>query len=233
MFTVCGERALDPEGVAALCREHPHDEVYGIPWVKTEDDLRENLTTNRGRPNRVFPCEPYEELIDAESVDVKENLPGDVYGRMAFLLKNGIPVVNQAMRTPCRSDFYGNIMERGPGAKRYVVSQDDADKYFPSEPLSIKLYAATTVFVRMSGTDEFAELAGNHEVDVLIATPFIPGIQEFMGFLRLMTGIGLVASIRPNEIFPRKKIGLFRYNKGYSVPFDDYVEMFERECHVN
>lgn len=225
MFTVCGKKALDPVAVAELCRENPLDEVYCLPWVETEEQLMENLKVNKGKPNRAAPFEHNTDELWAESVEMEENLKTDVYGRMGFLIKNGLPVVNQVMKTGYRTDFYGNIMERGPGAKRYIVSADDMDKYFPHEPLSAKLYAATTVFVRMKGTEEFAELAGSSEVDVMFGTPFIPGAQEFMGFLKLMTGNGVIASIRPYETFPRKNIALFRYNKGYTIPYSDYVKM--------
>jgi hypothetical protein len=236
MFTICGDEALDPAGVAKICREHPQDEVYCIPWVRTEDELIKNLTVNKGRPNRVFPCVPNEEFIDdlpdESTMDIDPKLPGDVYGRMSYVLRSGRCLVNQVMKTPCHADFYGNIMERGPGAPRYIVAVEDMHKYFPQEPLSIKLYAATTVFVRMRGSEEFTKMVGNDVADVMFATPFVPGIQEFMGWLRMMTGDGLVGSFRPTEIFPRKNIPLFRYNKGYSVPFNDYVEMFESESHV-
>jgi len=226
VIIICGEKALDPVDVSRVCNENPHNEVYCLPWVTTGETFEANLRSNGGRPNRFFPCQENREELNAPFIELAGELPGDPFGRMADILSDGMPVVNQVMSCPCLSGFYGNVLVPKAGASWYIVALDDVQRYFPFVPLSSKIYAATTVPVQMEGTDEFAEIAGRKSAPVLVATDFIPGIIPFMGFLKVMTGRGVIGVFRPKETIPQKSIPLLRYNRGYRLGAKDYERMF-------
>ena len=236
MLTLYGEAASDPAHVAVRCAERPCEEVFCLPWATTKQEAADSLRLNRGRPCRVFPCEPNREKLDfgelpCRVVPTDDKREGDVMARVGFLASKGVSVLNQVMATPCRSDFYGNVLEMGEGAPGYIVSVDDMDRYFPTAPLSAKHYAATTVFVEMEGTEDFEEVAGVRRAPVMFATPFMPGSQVFMGFFRRMSRKGAVGSFRPHEHKSRGGVTLFRYNEGYRIPNDAYeVLLREGKC---
>jgi len=222
---VCGKEALDPARVASICEVDPCGEVCCLPWVTTQEELEANLVTNRGRPNKMLPCEKNFDLLEAEHIEFNANMPGDAFGRMADLLRDGASVVNQVYKCRCRSDFYGNVLTMRPGAGRYVVATELMDRYFPHAPLSAKVYAATTVAVEMTGTDEVEKLTGRRRVPVLVVSEWISGLVPFFGFLRVISGMGLVGVFRPDELILQKEIAVFRYNRGYRIPPSDFARI--------
>ena len=215
MFVVCGQEAWEAEKVGQLCHSHQHDEVYALPWVSDKDELSDNLRVNRSRPNRMWPCEPNRESMEGESQQFDESLGNDALGRMAHLVTAGQPIRNEVMTSPCRSPFYGKVVKRKGGeSSTFLLSVAGADKMFGKEPLSARLYAATTVPVSFHVSDLFAEASGvkAENVRVLIATGYLPGSVPFMRFYRVFSGRDFVALDDPCE---NDKIPVFRYDRGY------------------
>jgi hypothetical protein len=230
MVVICGKDACNSVLVASKCRENLCGEVYGLPWVTTEEELVRNLLSNGGMPNRFSPCTPNVESLDAESIDVTDNLPGDVFGKMTWAMKSGNPVLNQAMKCEYDSPLYNRVMSLAHGSS-YLVAMEDMDRFFPTEPLSAKAYAATTVAVRMRNTDEFAEESGaqTNEVDVVSVSEFLPGSVPLMGFVKVMTGKSVIGLLRPEEVKPLFMMPLFRHDKIYRLPAKVYTGMFPRK----
>ena len=215
MIIVCGKLALQSDELRKVCLANPHDEVYALPWVTTKEGLEENAKGNRGKPRRVFPCEPNTDQADGEFQDFDENLKGDAFGRMAHIVATGQPVLNEVMKSPCESPFYGKVIMK-EGASSFLLDCNKVDKYFPCEPLSSKLYAATTTFVRFQNTEQFSEDSGCEDefVDIVLASDFLPGSVSFTQFYRVVSGRWFVG-IRDLSDFVGLKIPLFRYNRGY------------------
>ena len=215
MIIVCGRSALQPDSLRQACIAHPHDEVYALPWVTTEEGLTSSLKMNRGKPMRVFPCERNTDPMEGEGQDFDENLDGDALGRMAHIIAAGFPSINEVMKSPCESPFYGKVLT-ADGAYSFLLDCEHVDKYFPHEPLSAKLYAATTALVRFKNTEQFIRDSGceSQFVDIILASDFLPGSVAFMQFYRLVSGRWFVG-IRDLREFNGQSLPCFRYNRGY------------------
>ncbi len=217
MFVVCGKEALDAQKVGQLCRDYPGDEVYALPWIRNKEELAKNLKSNGGRPNRLWPCMPNRELMEGEFQGFDESLGSDALGRMARLVAYWPSGRNDIMTSSCPSTFYGKVVSRqGRGDLSFLLSVVAVYKLFPCEPLSAKLYAATTVLVRFRTTEVFVEASGvkSPEVDVLIANDYLPGSVVFMRFYKLVSGKDFVAVDEP-VVSRDFKLPVFRYNRGY------------------
>jgi hypothetical protein len=96
-----------------------------------------------------------------------------------------------------------------------MVTVDAAKKLFPLEPLSAKLFAATTVPVRFKMSPEAKSVVGvpMAELDVLIANDYLPGSVVFMRFYMLASGLSWVWLRESSEKDAR--LPIFRYNRGY------------------
>jgi len=217
MIIICGQQALNPAEVSRVCRESPQEEVYALPWVRTPEDLQQNLKDNRGKPNRMLPCTPNKEEAEGEKIDFYERLQDDAFGVMADALKHGTPVLNEIMTCPCESAFYGRVLVPKwiPGAS-VLLRCGMADAFFPCEPLSAKLYAMTTVPVMLSNTESFEKKTEctEKEVPVMLATDFVPRLVTFMRFHKLFTGRDWVFSV-PLDKFPGRPPFRWRYNRAY------------------
>jgi len=155
--------------------------------------------------------------MEGEFQEFDEALGGDALGRMAHLVGRRRRMRNEVMCSPCRSPFYGKVVSReGCGDHTFLVSVSGMDKLFPTEPLSAKLYAATTMPTRFRVSDTFAEVSkvGVPEVDVIVGTDYLPGSVTFLRFYKLITGRDFVGLDEPIE---ERDAGLpvFRYNRGY------------------
>lgn len=216
MFIVCGKEAWDADKLGQLCRDYPSDEVYALPWIESKKELSDNLKGNGGRPNRLWPCDLNCELMDGEFQEFDESLGSDALGRMAHLISQGHRIRNEIMCSPCGSPFYGKIVSKyGGGSLIFLLSISGVSKLFPMEPLSAKLYAATTVPVRFKTSDLFAKVSKikSPYVDILIANDYLPGSAVFLKFYKLASGVdfvGLDDPIERDQILP-----VFRYNRGY------------------
>ena len=219
MFVICSQKALDPVEVAKVCRENPAEEVYALPWVSTPEDLEENRNLNKGMPNRLFPCTKNTKECGGERLDFYERLEDDAYGTMADALKHGTPVLNEIMECPCESAFYGRVIIPVPvPGSVFILRCAKMDAYFPTEPVSAKMYAMTTVPVMLSNTDAFRKATGCEDemVPVMLATDFVPGSVPFMQFYKLFSGRDFVCSVNPLNFSGSRPI-TWRYNRAYKV----------------
>jgi len=222
MFIVCGEEAWDSERVGRLCCDNPSSEVYALPWIRTKESLLDNLSSNGGRPNRLWPCEHNTEPMDGPSQEFDEKLGNDGLGKMANLVATGREVLNQVMSCSFRCPFYGQVVCHVPRRNStFMLSLSGFEHMFSSAPLSARLYAATTVPVRFETTHMFSEESGvgAKEVDIIIANDYLPGSVVFMRFYKVMTGKDYVV-LRDFDERMDSKIPVFRYNKGYGVGKD-------------
>jgi len=218
MIVVCGKEALDAERLGNLCREKPLEEVYALPWVTTEANLLGVLEERSGKPNRLFPCRRNTDPFVGESQVFDEALEGDAFGRMADLVSKETPVLNDVMSCPCESAFYGRVLTKKTTAHEavFLVRCQSVSSYFPSEPISAKMYAALTVPVEFKNTERFAKVAAYNEekVRVLVSSDFIEGTTTFLRFYQLMCGMDFVATV-DRSFVDGSKTPLFRYDKGY------------------
>lgn len=215
MIILCGKKALDPVSVSEVCRDNPREEVYALPWISTEAELAANFSINKTVPSRVFPCEPNTDKAEGEFEDFDPSLIdyGDAFGRMAKHVSSGFPAINEVMRCHCASGFYNKVLVR-EGVSTFLLDCHKADRYFPAEPLSAKLYAATTVPVRFRNTSSFAEESGwvGEFVNVIMASDFLPGSSAFINFYHLMSKRFFVGVA---EKFRGRNMLRFRYNRMY------------------
>jgi hypothetical protein len=218
MVIVCSRKALDPVEMARVCREDPCEEVYALPWVQNQAELDENLKVNRGKPDRMLPCEPNKK--DAEGrqhIDFYDRLQDDCFGLMAHALTFGTPVLNETMECPCESAFYGKILVPAwvPGATA-IIRCTVVNQWFPTEPVSATVHAMTTVPVMLRNTEQFKVATGCHqeEVPVVLASDFIPKIVTFMRFYKLFAKKDFIFSVDSGD-FERLRPILMRYNRAY------------------
>jgi len=218
MIVICSEQALNPSGVAKVCRDNPHEEVYALPWVTSAESLKKNFRDNRTKPNRLFPCVPNVKDAEGERMEFYKRFEDDAFGTMADALKQGKPVLNETMECPCRNGFYGNVLVPSWVPGSVVILRCKSSDLLPHEPLSAKLYAMTTVPVMVRNTDEIAKRTGcpEQELPVLLATDFIPRIGVFMQFYQMFSGKDWIFSIDP-ELFPERVPLRWRHNRAYKV----------------
>lgn len=208
----------DPAEMAKLCKSYPSNSIYACPLVE-ELAAFGVLVVNiqdRERPRRTSLCIPNTELLSGECVEFDTKLDGDGFGRMADLVKQGKPVLNEMMTCPGVSPFYGKIVTRETGdLSTFIVRSDVIDKYFPSEPISSKSYAATSVPVEMVNTEVFRKDSGcnREKVNIMVASDYVPGLQVFSTFYRIMSGLPFFG-VTESKIFT-KNPPVFRYNRGY------------------
>jgi hypothetical protein len=219
MIVICSQQALNPAGVARVCRENPSEEVYALPWVTNSSELDENFRANRTSPNRRLPCVPNKEHAEGESMNFYDRLEDDAFGTMADALAHGALVINEIMKPSCESAFYGRVLSPGwvPNSVA-IMNSTTADRLIPCEPLSARLYAMTTVPVMAKCTSDFKESTGCsvEVIPVLLATDFISRIGAFMQFYKLFSGKDCVFSA-PVEDFSGHLPLRWRYNRAYKV----------------
>jgi hypothetical protein len=219
---LCGPAVKDPGKVAEFCRAFPNSRVYVCPLV---DELAAFgalvVAASEEKPRRVNLFVPNKERLNEEFVEFDPKLDGDGYGRMADLVKMGLPVLNEMMSGPGVSPFYGKVITDGlSGASVYVMRPQDADRFFPKEPISAKTYAAMCVPTRMVNTEAFSSKSGwkGKRVDVVVASDMIPELFTFMGFYAVMTGRGFFGTAPAGEVtIIRSKAPVFRSDRAYRV----------------
>ena len=214
---VAGYVVEDPVEIAELCRVYSSRTIYVCPLVEelaAFGVLVLNIQEKRSR--RLDFCVPNTELLDRECVEFDAKLNGDSFGRMADIVKQGMPVLNEIMTCTGISPFYGKVITRNTkNLSTFIVRSDAMDKYFPCEPISSKMYAATSVPVEMSNTVEFSKDSGcgSEKVNIMVASDYVSGLQVFMTFYKIMSGLSFVGVGNPKDF--KKTIPVFRYNKGY------------------
>lgn len=221
---LCGSAAGDPSMVAEFCRLIPSRRVYVCPLT---DELAAfgvlvmNLPGER--PRRAWLHVPNMESAGDKFVEFDPKMEGDGYGRMADLVRKGVPVLNEMMCGPGLFPFYGKVLTDGlQGASVYVVRSQEMADFFPSETLSVT-YAAMCVPVRVRNTEAFQKASGWRAdwVDVVAASDMVPGVSTFMRFYKVMSGRGLFGVSGAKEVIILKKTApVFRYNRAYRISLD-------------
>lgn len=188
------------------------------------------LQDGKEKPRMTRFCVPWDEPLDAEVQLFDEKLEGDGYGRMAHLVQTRTPVLNQMMRTPCIRAFYGRVLTKGWWGSNpiFLMLPECAKHYFPTEPLSIRNYAAMWVPVSVENTDRFAKDSGygSSRLNIFVASELTPGLGSFLRFVQVMGGDKFVASSAPESIPPiRKKIPVFRDKGAYNIDSNTFYEV--------
>ena len=230
---LCGPKVADPAYVGAFCARFPCNPLYVCHLT---DELpafgilaHELVFRGLEKPRRVPLLHPITDDMPSvfqEEFDPKLN--GDVYGRMALVLNRGFIAMNEVMAGPGLSFFYGRILSWKSVFNNpvYVLSFQTLQMFLPLAPISLKLYAATSVPVLAPVSDDFRKATG-HEGDTAVigvANDFIPGLGDFIHFHGAMGKSGIFCSgmILPSEItgnFP-----VFRYNKMHVTDAREYLE---------
>ena len=218
---LCGPIVASASAVSFFCRKFPCCKVYVCPLVEelaAFGILAAQVKSEK--PRRVSLFLPNENSLNAPSIDFDSNLNGDGYGKMANIVSRGMPVFNEMMIGPGISPFYGRVL-RKPSARypsRFLVSSNVVDVYFPTEVLSLKKYAATSVFVETNNTKEFSKASecSDEKVFVAVTSDYIPGLPVFMNFHKLMSDSWVIGVSDSCDGIP-SNIPVFRYNKGYRL----------------
>lgn len=215
---LCGPVVRNPASVAEFCREFSSRSVYVCPLV---DELAafgvlvsQLVLSHKEKPRRASLCVPNAEPMPGDFVEFDSKLEGDGLGRMAHLVGHGTPVLNDMMRCPGISPFYGKVLTAFDGS-HFIVRSDSVQRYFPHEPISAKMYAATSVPVEVKNTDQFREKTGcmTDKVAIVVTSDYIPNLPVFMNFYKVITGRDFVGVMNPENC--PKNVPVFRYNRGY------------------
>lgn len=225
---VSGKIVRNPELMAQFCQTYPSSPVFACPVV---DELAAfGILAESFTPRRLFFGKPVEDELPFKHEAYDEKLEGDAYGRMAAAVKSGRAAHNQIYQGLGTWPFYDRILTRGWNPKEqhptFMVRSNAVVRYFPKAPVSAKYYAGTSVPVLMETSKEFRDTAkcDRERVAVLVASDYFPGTTTFMRFHHVLSGndwVGLTKAVVPLKTMP-----LFRYNKLYRVPPEDYLRMF-------
>ena len=225
-WALCGPGVEDARLVSAKCREGVASCVSVCPLVgplAAFGYLVGGLALQgKERPRRTLFCEPYDDIIMQDVQEFDPRLEGDGYGKMAHVIISGKPVVNQMMRTPCVSPFYGKVIsaDRWWGEPTFLLLPTIAAHYFPTELLSVRNYAASHVPVFVRNNDEFAKDSGYEEDDVkiFVANDITPGLGSMLRFCNAMGGNKFAIASNPQSFTSiPESIPLFRWLGAYNV----------------
>lgn len=210
---MCGPDCRNPKKVSAFCRRFPVSTVYVCPLVDelAAFGLLVSKLIGKEKSRRAPLCQPNIETGVSVIEEFDSKLDGDGMGRMADYLNRGTPIVNDMMKCVGISPFYGKVLLKN-GEDSFMVRSGAIDRYFPSEPISLKKYAATSVPVEVRNTPEFEKDTGcSSEVVVISASSdYIPDLPVFMNFYHLMSGKEFVATANPSNF--DKTVPVFAYN---------------------
>ena len=224
LISLCGSVVSDPIGVAKFCRQFPTMRTYVCPLV---DELAafgvlamKLVEMKKERPRRAFLCSPNEDMMNADSVEFDSKLQGDGYGVMANVVAHGVPILNEMMICPGVSPFYGRVLLRNfvPNAA-YLVRCEVMMDYFPYEPVSAKMYAATSVPVEFVNNEAFRKISGctSERVNIVVVSDYIPMLPVFMNFYKIMSGLDFVASFALGDMPSSESLSVFRTSRAYRV----------------
>ncbi len=223
-----------PDKVMQICRMCPASRVLVSPMKESTlaavgviaDDL---LREGKDAPRFIPLDESVEDLLEAPGQDLDVTLGSDGIGRMAYLMREGMSVCNQTMRRPGISVFHGRVLSVLGWWSRpvFLMRSMAADYYFPTEPLSARLYAATGVPVRVKATEKFKEDTRwvSDEVDIFVSSEHVKGLTTMLNVVSLSSGRRWVASSDPKDVAIPKSIPLFRHNRAYNVNSDLWCRM--------
>jgi len=215
-----------PSLLSYFCESYPSSTIYVCPLVHELDSFgvcATHLNKDGHKPFRANLYHPnYDEIPDSiEDMEFDDGLEGDALGRMAHIVGNGVPVLNEIRIPVGCSPFYGKIISDRPLGEMgfYAIKGDLIDLYFPYEPVSLKYYASATAFVEVKNTEKFKEVSGyeGETLSILNISDYIYDLPTFIKFYVLIAKTGFVAINESELIKGRKTVPVFRYNKGYRV----------------
>ena len=226
-----GPVVYDGQKVAQFCEVYAHSSVFACPVVKELAAL--GMACTGAKTYRAHLAD--DNLKEYEGLEFQaydSKLAGDGLGRMASVVASNGFAVNEICLPLGISAFYGRTLFRDADPGRppsFIVQTKSMDKYFPTVPISLKHYAATSVPVMVDMTNEFRKATGCMEdkVAVLASTDHIRGLPDFMRFYQLMTGRDWLCFSDKLSIMgfgTCKRVPVFRYNKAYMVPIERYFE---------
>lgn len=232
-WVLCGPGVRDGRIVAHQCAKRRAQTMSVCPIV---DELAAFgylvgclYIKGLAKPRMTRFCEPYGELEGEEGLEFNQDMEGDAYGKMAHLAQSGIPVFNQIMRTRSINAFYGRVISVSKwwGTPIFLMRRLVAQKYFPTEFLSLREYAAGWVPVSVKNTDRFSMKSGfgGEYVSIFVPSEMTPGLGSFLRFLEAMGGMDFAASSDPKFMQVGKRIPLFRSLAGYNVSKEKFKEV--------
>ena len=234
-WALCGPGVGDPYLVMNQCRLTRAHTVTVCPFVDQQAAfgyITGALTLqSKEKPRMTRFCEPWVESLDIEGQEFDPKLEGDGFGRMAHLVQARLPVVNQMMRSPSIPVFYGRVLMTGGwwGRPVFLMLARTATKYFPTECLGSKNYAATWVPVAVRNTREFAKASGwgHSYVVIFVASELTPGLGTFLRFVETMGKEDFVTSSDPRNVplIESDTIPLFRHHAAYNVSGEQFREV--------
>jgi hypothetical protein len=234
---LCGPIIKSPVLLASFCKSYPNQSIYVCPVVDSLDALGTLLFHANQEGQKPYRANLYHkdfEIIEdsIEVMDFEDNLEGDSLGRMAHLVGNGVPVLNQVRTSPSVSPFYGKILSDQPlgDDAAYAIRSELIDLYFPSEPLSLKYCVSTSALVHVTNTDKFKEVSGyeGDSLSILAVSDYILDLPTFMKFYVLIAKTGFVAVNEIESLKDEKIVPVFRYNKGYKLSADNFRRNFTK-----
>jgi len=215
---LCGPIVSDPFKVAGFCRRFPANSMAVCPLfdeLPAFGCLIEGLC-DKGLdwPRRANLFQPNTDRFPYRCREFDEKLTGDGFGRMAHAVSLGVVVVNDMMRGPGVSPFYGRLLSRQVFADSsvFIVNANCEEKFLRLAPLSLR-EAARCVPVICPVSDEFRESAKQDSQEAVV---FISGLElglnDFLRFYGVMTRRGVVVS-GPIKLDDMKgALPVFRYN---------------------
>ena len=221
---LCGPICSDPAKVASFCRKI--DVKFVSPLGKDAGAL--GLTILKAPdlvPRRLDLSKISTVELDSENLAFDPSMPNDAVGNMAYLVSQGISVVNEIRTSPGISPFYGKIItDKIIGDPVFMLDCPVVDKYFPAEKLSVKAYAATSVPVEVENTGAFRKATGytGGKAKILVATSYQTGYQTFMQSYNIHSGKHWVALLDTKKMKPSAPVPVFRHNKAYRMSPEAY-----------
>ena len=223
---LCGPKVRDPNFIASFCGRYPINSMYVCPLI---DELpafgvlsRALVANDKDYPRRAILWQPNTEpLPSSHFKEYNPELDGDAYGRMAFAVSRRIPVLNDMMIGPGTSFFHGRMlaMKASFDDNVFVINPQSLGAFVPIAPVSLKLYAATSVPSMMPVTDDFRKATGHQgECAVIaVASDFIHGLGTFLHFYGSITGSGVFCTGSIPSGKRIEQLSVFRHDRVYLV----------------
>jgi hypothetical protein len=213
-FCVGGRITRKPDEIAELCSSYPSSSFFVSPIVDESSAIGAAVVSQR--PTREFVAKPFTEELPLESMEYwDDSMDGDRCGKMARHLALGGDIYNDAYIGCGKTRFYGTEIS-GELKKNDVVMvrSNMVNEYFPDTPISAKVYAATSVPVRMKTSDKFRKDVGyeGKEVNVLVASDHIPWSSTFLNYYKMASGKNWVSL---SSMINDRELPIFRYNRVY------------------
>ena len=222
LICVSGYVSNDPEALAKLCKIYPCNSFYVCSLVEELAAFGVLVVNIRDKvkPRRAPLCTPNDKTEEGECLEYDPKLDGDGYGRMADAVRHGFPVVNEMMDCPGISPFYGKVLARKTGLPpSYIIRNDAMRLFFPTEPLSITHYAATSVPIEVTNTPTFRQASDCQEekVHIVVTSNYIPNLPVFMNFYKILSGKSFIGTAFTKQLISSKKTPVFRYSRAYDI----------------